>query len=101
MNEEIEKVLNKFKKEGKQLYEDCYDSEIYEYEIDLENNKIRKEYNLEEEIEKVFKKFGVTQYNFCSIGSFDSPGYSLYCMCIAYIDLKGRLQTIPINYELY
>lgn len=101
MYEKIEEVLNKFKKEGNQLYEDCYDSEIYEYEMDLENNKIRKEYNLEEEIEKVFKKIGITQYNFCYIGGFDSPGYSVNCMCIAYINLEGKLQTIPINYELY
>lgn len=90
MDEKIEKILNKFRRE-----DDSYESNIYE--VDLKT----REYNLEEEIEKVFKENGITQYDFCMIGGFDSPGYSLNCMCIAYIDLKGRLQTIPINYEMY
>lgn len=94
MYEKIEKILNKFRRE-----EDSYESDIYE--VDLKTRETIRAYNLEEEIEKVFKEIGITQYNFCSVGGFDSPGYSLDCMCIAYIDLEGRLQTIPINYELY
>ena len=93
MYEKIDEVLEKFKKQG----DDSYEYEIYEQE----NEETIKEYNLEEEIKKVFEEIGITQYDFCSVGSFDSPGYSLSCMCIAYIDLEGKLQTIPINYEIY
>lgn len=94
MYEKIEELLNKFRKR-----EDSYESDIYE--IDSKTRKIIREYNLEEEIKKVFEEIGITQYDFCSVGGFDSPGYSIDCICIAYIDLEGRLQTIPINYELY
>lgn len=99
MYEKIDKILEKFKRQGHQVYDNSYETDIYE--VDLKTREVTKEYNLEEEIEKVFKEIGITQYDFCVVGCFDSPGYSLNCMCIAYIDLEGRLQTIPINYEFY
>lgn len=92
MYEKIEKILNKFERE-----EESYVPNIYEEDL---KTKETIKYNLEEEMVKIFKNFGITQYDFCYIGGFDSPGYSVDCMCIAYIDLEGKLQTIPINYEI-
>lgn len=87
---EIGAVLDFFRRE-----DDDKEDSYYQF---LEKNDI--EYDFKEEIEKVFEKFGITQYDFCQIGAFESPGYDLYCECIAYIDLDGKLKTIPVNFEI-
>lgn len=98
MYEEIENVLNKFRRKDNDFDEDSYESTLYIQDTEDETTDI--EYDFEEEIEKAFKKIGITQYDFCYIGGFDSPGYDLICKCISYIDLEGRLQTIPVKFEI-
>lgn len=88
---EIGAVLDFFRRE-----DDDRENSYYKFLV-----KNDREYNFEEEVEKVFEKFGITQYDFCQVGTFESPGYDLYCMCIAYIDLDGKLKTIPVNFEIY
>lgn len=88
---EIGAILDFFRREGDDK-EDSY----YEYLV-----KNDREYDFKEEVEKVFEKFGITQYDFCQVGASEFPGYDLYCMCIAYIDLDGKLKTIPVNFEIY
>ena len=89
---EIEKVLDFFRRK-----EDGYREDSYCEFLDKED---REEYTFEEEMEKVFKKLGITQYNFCRVGGFESPGYDLNCVYIAYIDLDGKLKVISVNFEI-
>lgn len=88
MEKEILDILEKFTDKNTDT-ENVYLREIYDESLDFE-----------EEIVKVFQKLGITKYDFCNIGGFESPGYEINCMCISYIDTKGELQTIPVNYEL-
>lgn len=90
MYKAIDKILEKFKNE------DGSDKDSY-YEYIEEANGL--ELSFEEELTKIFQEIGIIQYNFCNIGGFVSPGYSITCLCVSYIDLEGRLQTIPVNYE--
>lgn len=94
---EIGAILDSFRRKEDSSYYEEKDS-YYEF---LEEEEYGKKYNLEEEMEKVFEKFGITQYNFCQVGEFKSPEYNLYCNCMAYIDLDGKLKTIPVNFEIY
>ena len=90
MYKAIDKILEKFKNK------DGSDENSY-YEYIEETNGL--ELSFEEELTKIFQEIGIIQYDFCNIGGFVSPGYSITCLCISYIDLEGRLQTIPVNYE--
>lgn len=97
MYKEIEDVLDKFKRKSDDFDENSYERTLYIQ--DPEDKDADIEYDFEEEIEKAFEKIGIVQYDFCYTGSFDSPGYDLTCMCISYIDLEGKLQTISVKFE--
>ena len=90
MYKEIENILDKFRVENEE--------NIYNRSLCV-NKAPYTECYLEDEITKVFEKIGIKQFNFCYVGGFDSPGYSIDCICLSYIDLEGELQIIPINYE--
>lgn len=89
---ELDDVLNKFRDM------DIGDQNSYHRTIYTEP---REELDFFEEISKVMSDNNVTQYEFTYCGGFDSPGYDIDCYCISYIDLKGRLQTIPVHFEIY
>ena len=93
---ELEEMLDRFK--------DSSDDNSYYgegYNRTIRNDITGEEIEFEEELNKVMKNIGIKQYYFTYCGGFDSPGYDIDCYCISYIDLEGRLQTIPVYFELY
>lgn len=85
---ELERVLDFFRE----------DEDTYKYTIFGNEEDDQEEYEFYEEIKKVMNEFNVT-WEFTNCGGFDSPGYSIDCYCLAYIDPKTGLQTIPVAFE--
>lgn len=85
--EELEKMLDKFRKE-----DDIYNRYI--------TDGADGELEFDTEIDKVMKEIGITQWDFTNCGGFNSPGYDIDCYCLAYIDMDNRLQTIPVAFEI-
>lgn len=91
-NKKIEELLEKFKNK-----ENSNEDSYYEYIEELDDLEL----SFEEELIKIFKEIGITQYNICNIGGFHSCGYDLKCLSVSYIDLDGKLKVIPVNYESF
>lgn len=87
MDKEIQDLLEKFTN-----YNSSNDDS---YLWDIDN------LDFSDELDRVMKEIGITQYTLTSIGGFDSPGYDISCYCLAYIDMNNKLQTIPINFECF
>lgn len=96
MEDELEKMLERFR--TKDESEDCYERYLY---IPTDDPDCDEELEFGDELDKVMKKIGITEYSFQNCGGFDSCGYSIDCYCIAYIDKQGKLQTIPVAFECY
>ena len=85
--EKLEEMLERFRKD-----EDNYSR----YRFGGADGEIE----FDEELDKVMKEIGITQWDFTGCGGFNSPGYDIDCYCLAYVDLEGRLQTIPVAFEI-
>lgn len=99
MYKELEDFLDRFRNKENEYNEDSYERTLY-IPVEGEDN-LDDEVDFYDELEKVMEKIGITQYEMTNCGGFDSPGYDITCYCISYIDLEGRLQTIPVNFEIY
>lgn len=86
------------------IVENCLCRFATEY---TEKENIYKQYIYDEDIEKSFeeeldiaikKSKTITDYNFTYAGGFSSCGYSISCYVLSVIQ-KGKLITIPINFE--
>ena len=96
--EPLEEMLERFRNRNSDN-EDSYERTLYV--PNPENPEEDIEYDFEEELAKAMKKVGIENWHMQECGGFDSPGYDISCYCLAYIDLCGKLITIPIAFECY
>ena len=96
--EQLEEMLERFRNKDSDT-EDSYERTLYV--PNPENPEEDIEYDFNEELAKAMKKVGIENWHMQECGGFDSPGYDISCYCLAYIDLCGKLITIPIAFECY
>lgn len=91
MIEELEKLLEDWKDD--QHSEDSY--LMYK-----EDEKTGEEYSLDETLSDFFNQYENVQWTLDYVGRFDSPGYDLWCYCLAVV-YEGKLFTYPLKEENY
>lgn len=94
MINELEEMLKKWKHENDEDYGN------YSYQRYIYNDETDEEFNIDDEIADLMKKYNIKEWDMSWVYSYDNPAYDVDCYCLSFI-YDNHLYNYPMVFEIF